>query len=189
MEPLSMFTRPAASRLSFICGGPNLITVGSFIPILGVPAWLMSRKNWSTKSRASWKSPSFISSAFRRRCASPIWENTAPTIKLRIAITSNSSSKLNPRCFAAGKLRLNFIMLCTLSHKAAHGNWQRECLHVGSGAFHFCGNDDHLGVGGRLRDGPANVVDHLPVTGAAVCVIHLIAGDRGCRHVHVSRTR
>src|ERR1700719_3351967 len=144
----------------------------------------MSRKSWSTKSRAPWKSPSFISSAFRRRCASPICENTAPTIKLRIAITSNSSSKLNPRCFSPREFLLNFMMLCTLSYERAHRNRQRECLQVGSGALHFCGNDNHLGVGGRLRNGPTNVVDHLPVIGAAVGVIQLIAGDCCLCHVH-----
>src|SRR5579859_3330457 len=184
----SIFTKPTASRLSFTFGGLKVIAVGSNIRMFGVPAWLISRKNWSTKSRASWKSPSRVSSVLSRCCASLTCENTAPTIRLRISITSISSSSVKPCCRATFRFRRSFIVLAPLSYQRANRHRQRKVLHVSPSALHFRRDHHQLGIAGRLGNIPAHVINHLPACGPAIGEVHLITSHRRCRHVHIART-
>src|SRR5579862_2211498 len=99
---------------------------------------------------------------------------------LRMAMTSINSIRLNPECTMRSRfLRRGILLFMSsgpLSNHGTHG--YRGRIHGGiagaGGVFHLGGHDHQLGVGRRLSDGPANVVNHLAAAGAAIREVHLI---------------
>src|SRR6266478_4823136 len=140
---------------------------------LGYPIWLMSRKNWSTKSRASWKLSSFTCSLYPRCCASFICERTPAEMTPIIATTSIISISENPYCRRRARFRV-FMSIPLPDHRANRYR-RREQHEVIVRASQLRRNSHQLAIRRRRLDIPPDVISGLPAAAAASVIKHVIA--------------
>src|SRR6267378_1858874 len=189
----SIFTNPMAMRLSLMSGeasaGDHEALVVSTIREFGYPIWLTSRKNWSTKSRASWKLSSFICSLKARCWAVSICVKSPAVMMPRISTTTIISSRENPFC----RLRIPlFPFMSAPPNQRPNRHREREQDLVRARTFHLRRDCYQLDVARGCLNIPADVVGGLPAGGPTRGVGHVITNWRASASLDwckVNRTR